>query len=48
MTQEILKSINDFTEKFDKTITDMVNKDSLKFIEEHKIDFHDYLYLIEK
>jgi hypothetical protein len=48
LTQETLSEIKDITENFDKTITDMVNKDSIRFIEEHKIDFHKYLYLIEK
>jgi hypothetical protein len=48
LTEEQIIEIKDITENFDKTITDMVNKDSLKFIEEHKIDFHKYLYLIEK
>jgi hypothetical protein len=48
LTEEQINEIKDITENFDKTITDMVNKDSIRFIEEHKIDFHKYLYLIEK
>jgi hypothetical protein len=48
LTEEQIIEIKNITENFDKTIMDMVNKDSLRFIEEHKIDFHEYLYLIEK